>query len=491
MTPFSLLCPEQALAETLTLCVEEPNRGLPPGEYVFRERYCADAGCDCRRVFIQVVSSRSSSHILASINYGWESVQFYTRKMHGDAQAGRAIVSADLDPINSQSEWSEALLNAFRDHLRQDPTYPQRLRRHYELFKHQLALSGGNLEAAVATSARSSEAADPSLSGGGGADAAVRPSSVEEILRQLQCVPKRADFGPYQAALEAAVEQRESVTPELIAAIARVTDDPSGYSGRSDHCLHLFAFYLLAQFREPRALDAFLRFLSLPDDLSLDLTGDMVTEDGDTLLASVCGGDPGPLLALALDEDVHLFVREQAVRGLLVQHVWGERSREELIADLRNLLQRLERTGESYVCTAVVGAIMDLDIRELLPEVRQAFAGGWVEEGIVGSLQDVESNLGAGPPRSPYQRPAEQRVADFKESHGPIDAIDQCSIWICFQDDDDDFVPQPDQDFEDTPPAFGNPTALPVPMPYLASPKIGRNDPCSCGSGKKFKKCCG
>lgn len=24
-----------------------------------------------------------------------------------------------------------------------------------------------------------------------------------------------------------------------------------------------------------------------------------------------------------------------------------------------------------------------------------------------------------------------------------------------------------------------------------ATPKIGRNDPCLCGSGKKFKKCCG
>lgn len=24
-----------------------------------------------------------------------------------------------------------------------------------------------------------------------------------------------------------------------------------------------------------------------------------------------------------------------------------------------------------------------------------------------------------------------------------------------------------------------------------AEPKIGRNDPCTCGSGKKFKKCCG
>ncbi len=28
------------------------------------------------------------------------------------------------------------------------------------------------------------------------------------------------------------------------------------------------------------------------------------------------------------------------------------------------------------------------------------------------------------------------------------------------------------------------------PQPVMAD-KIGRNDPCSCGSGKKFKKCCG
>jgi uncharacterized protein YecA (UPF0149 family) len=29
------------------------------------------------------------------------------------------------------------------------------------------------------------------------------------------------------------------------------------------------------------------------------------------------------------------------------------------------------------------------------------------------------------------------------------------------------------------------------PMPYMRpDPKIGRNDPCPCGSGKKYKKCC-
>ncbi|MEI7451004.1 MAG: PBPRA1643 family SWIM/SEC-C metal-binding motif protein [Desulfomonile sp.] len=32
--------------------------------------------------------------------------------------------------------------------------------------------------------------------------------------------------------------------------------------------------------------------------------------------------------------------------------------------------------------------------------------------------------------------------------------------------------------------------ALNPPQPLIAE-KIGRNDPCPCGSGKKFKRCCG
>ena len=33
--------------------------------------------------------------------------------------------------------------------------------------------------------------------------------------------------------------------------------------------------------------------------------------------------------------------------------------------------------------------------------------------------------------------------------------------------------------------------ASPTPTPTRASTKVGRNEPCPCGSGKKFKKCCG
>jgi uncharacterized protein YecA (UPF0149 family) len=30
----------------------------------------------------------------------------------------------------------------------------------------------------------------------------------------------------------------------------------------------------------------------------------------------------------------------------------------------------------------------------------------------------------------------------------------------------------------------------PTVVPVRTSPKVGRNDPCICGSGKKYKKCC-
>lgn len=33
--------------------------------------------------------------------------------------------------------------------------------------------------------------------------------------------------------------------------------------------------------------------------------------------------------------------------------------------------------------------------------------------------------------------------------------------------------------------------AAPVQTIRRAGPKVGRNDPCSCGSNQKYKKCCG
>jgi hypothetical protein len=309
----------------------------------------------------------------------------------------------------------------------------------------------------------------------------------------LQHLPEKCNFIPYENALLAAARQREVITPELLAAVERAAADPAGYP--KDDYLHLFAIYLLAQFREPRALDVFLRFLSLPGEQAFDLTGDLITENGAAILASVCGGDPAPLQRLIHDETANEFVRGQAIAGLLVQSLWGERPREAVIADLRSLFSTLPRPGDAYVWAELVSAVADFNALELLPEVRRAYAEDLADESLIG-LDDIDPEQVREP--DGYKRPSpEQQYNWFCERHPPIDTVAECAGWICFREEpnETDDWDAPEDDWDSTEEIvnglLGTPTyELPL-APFVAPPKVGRNDPCPCGSGKKFKKCCG
>lgn len=482
MTPFHSRFLDLAAHETRSLHVLTAGGKLPIGEYSLLEWFCDEPECDCRRVLVQVVPAGRPNEVLAVINYGWESAEFYTEWMHGDAKAGSEITNASLDPLHPQSGYADYLLELFRDIVGTDPDYVARLARHYELFK-----SRQRPGTQLSTTAQPSTLEIP----------AQPPMSVPEILKQLDTTPDQGEFAPYAAALRAAVAQRDAITSELIAAIQRVSADPGPYLEHPERCLHLFAIYLLAQFRETGAQDCFVRFFSLPGEQALDLTGDLVTESGAAVFASVCGGDPAPLLRLAHDETVNEFVRAQAIDGLLVQSTWGERPREAVIAELRRLFSSLPKPGNGFVWAALVGAVDTFHALELLPEVRRAFAEGLVDETIIG-LDDIDP-LEPRQPRS-YPRPsAEERFRWFKERNAPIDAINECSAWICFRDEDEESeLPdeEEDIDWEDGSddtfiPSVHEPMPYTPPQPYVAPPRIGRNDPCRCGSGKKYKKCCG
>ncbi len=41
------------------------------------------------------------------------------------------------------------------------------------------------------------------------------------------------------------------------------------------------------------------------------------------------------------------------------------------------------------------------------------------------------------------------------------------------------------------PEARGNPVLTHFVCPFEYAPRVGRNQPCPCGSGRKSKKCCG
>ena len=96
-----------------------------------------------------------------------------------------------------------------------------------------------------------------------------------------------------------------------------------------------------------------------------------------------------------------------------------------------------------------------------------------------------------------------------------VDTVEYLRGWYCFSEaakdaaerDDDDEAPQAPVDPEDRAKAVAYWQAVLARLdeeankgrtedddrlePIHAGRKVGRNDPCPCGSGKKYKKCCG
>jgi SEC-C motif-containing protein len=103
----------------------------------------------------------------------------------------------------------------------------------------------------------------------------------------------------------------------------------------------------------------------------------------------------------------------------------------------------------------------DIEAVLVFPELRGAYADGLIEPKFMhpSELDEVE-----GAPRG-------LMLEKTRERYPPIDDIVEATTWS--------------ERLEDA-------RVSTVPgQPYRASRKVGRNEPCPCGSGRKFKKCCG
>ncbi len=282
--------------------------------------------------------------------------------------------------------------------------------------------------------------------------------------------------------MRAAIDQREAITPEVLRILETVAADPAEWvATRKGNQLPLFAVHLLAQFREKAAYALLAKIVSAPGETPFDLFGDTITEGLCQLLASVYDGNPALLHGLIESEQINEYVRSSALRTFLVLEHTGLMPRDAVIDYFRSLFHgRLQRTP-SYAWHSLVCVVADLPAPELLEDVRQAYADQ-PGEAIEVDLVSIERQLSHPEPRGLHQR-------------GLItDAIAEMEWWACFHPEGSGPKRLPKLRLPVRPRSFDAPKEKKPkvpPQPQLHEPKIGRNDPCPCGSGKKYKKCCG
>ncbi|MFN0119178.1 MAG: DUF1186 domain-containing protein [Blastocatellia bacterium] len=294
--------------------------------------------------------------------------------------------------------------------------------------------------------------------------------TIEEILPHFQTL--KHPF-PSEAVREAIARQAE-ITPALLAALQEVAESPRAVLDRGDDT-YLYACFLLAQFRETPAFPLLLRLASYPDPLLDELLGDAVTEYLSRLLASTYDGNL-PALREFIENPAHdEWARAGGIRAMAILMAEGTLSRETLTQNLLELLEK-DLGPEDYIQRSEIACLAaDLGPAELYEPLRDAFRNQRMDSMIIG-FDEIEEVR---------ETDAAVLLREFRDDdHNQLieDTIAEMEGWHSFQKKPQPAPPparKPAIEWRSTTPATAD------------TPKTGRNDPCPCGSGKKYKKCHG
>jgi Protein of unknown function (DUF1186)/SEC-C motif len=287
---------------------------------------------------------------------------------------------------------------------------------------------------------------------------------------------------PREALRAASAHKPELVTAFLDAFEAFLAGRPM--DNRNEAQILFYAFHLFGEWREASAYRTLARFLREPPDKLESVLGDSVTETAHRIMAAVFDGQPEPLFEIILDPAASEGVRSSMCTTLAILAARGRLDRHLVENFLREGYSRIEPQSRSFVWCGWMEAIARLGFAELGPLVEQAFASGFVDPSFI-SFGEFREELERGLDNSGRNSWCDHRAyEDFGSTDEELE-----NFW--------GISDQTGETFSEALALLVERIAERSMLRVLAQEPsfnpfrdVGRNDPCPCGSGKKYKKCC-
>ncbi|MFK7808239.1 MAG: SEC-C metal-binding domain-containing protein [Saprospiraceae bacterium] len=296
------------------------------------------------------------------------------------------------------------------------------------------------------------------------------------------------------------------------------------------HCFLHHALNLLGGLKATESLETVLNCLRMGEGFTEYWFGDYADRTFQPVLYNLGHNQLEKLKRFVLEGNIFNFDRiivSQVVAQIGLHH--PERRAEVLEWFIGVLSYHLEFPDDDTAFDTIflgftISVATDLRDQELLPLIKELDDDGWLLTDIEGDLEHYRRKLKE--PIDPYDiEPMPQNVVEFyteeyldrrapmSEEH--MEELEQIKATL---DDPVDLLigekfmeltkmatdTEEEEDFyEDSDSIYGDESVedylerleyrdeWETPEPIVrSSPKVGRNDPCPCGSGKKYKKCC-
>ena len=272
-------------------------------------------------------------------------------------------------------------------------------------------------------------------------------------------------------------EHKEEAIPIMLELLASSIETYKEATEWPDDMLYPFyTIYLLAEFKVREAFDLYVQILELSEEACDILLGDCLTNDMGSILATVATtGDIGRIKAIVENRSLYMLQRLAALEALVTMYLNKMYPCEDLSDYLGQLLSFDD--DDAVFLTFVACICYGLGTGEHYARICWLFEQKKLEFDIIepGRFEKKEPNL--------CQRIKPARADAIKKHRLITDTIDCLEDWACFRTSDQ----KPGFTYDLKTPGFTPSSDAPIIKP----PKVGRNDPCPCGGGKKFKHCCG
>jgi uncharacterized protein len=306
--------------------------------------------------------------------------------------------------------------------------------------------------------------------------------NVDEAMRRF------ADRGEFpRDALQWALDNWDHAAPRFIAKLRAYAAGASGSDVNLDVLFYII--HLCGEKCDSRA------YVPLCDVIANDETidvwfGEAATGNLTRILINLCDGDAEPLKRALEAPEADEYARAAAMQALAyVVRAKGVLDDAEMRAYLSRLASEMQPRAQNSVWQAWAFAIAQLGYEPLRGEVARVFSKRWIDP-LEASLDEFYEDLQLA------RKDADGMAAFSASGVEPFaSAIESLENWSYGDDDeseDEDDVELAEDDLDIDADA---PLAEDLPVqdgtPYLNPFRdVGRNDPCPCGSGKKYKKCC-
>jgi hypothetical protein len=284
---------------------------------------------------------------------------------------------------------------------------------------------------------------------------------IQDLIERFARLGPNTDFN----IIEQLLSRKDESLPYIIEIAQNdkywFSDDDGEYSSWTPVC----ALHLLSVIGGPEAINAFINSIKE----YYDDTEDWITEDMPAILANFGIEAFENIQDMLLDkeeEEVDTFVRAGAARALFLISEKYPYTREKSIKALRDAISS---ENDQIARSCFMYELVHFKDHNSLPFIEIYFKNDMIDDGLM-TLDDVlEYYYGNG--------------SDFN-SLGNTMAKDSLDI---FKDSPNNFYRN--SNTGKYLPSTKSNNYQPITKSILKK-EVGRNDPCPCGSGKKYKKCC-